>query len=364
MTGPVGVAIIGAGNISGQYLTHLQQYPDVRVHAIADLDAERARNRADEFGIEARDIEQILADPAIEIVVNLTIPAVHAELATRIVDAGKHAWTEKPFALDRAEGAALLAHAHTADRRVATAPDTVLGPAIQGARRLLESGAIGVPHAARILVQGPGPEAWHPDPAFLFGRGGGPLFDLGPYHLTALVQMFGPITRVTARTTRAQDSRRVGSGPLEGTSFPVIEPTTVTALIDCASGVSAVAVFTVDAARSGVEFEVLGSEGVLVIPDPNLFAGDLIVERRGEDPVTHAADTPVCGRGIGVVDLARSLRAGEPERANGEIGYHVLDVMQAIIESGDRAQPVDVTSTATVRPALTADWNPAERTLP
>jgi len=361
--GRVGVGVIGAGVISTEYLKNLTTFPDVEVRFIADIDLARAAAQAEAFGIAASGtVEQLLADDGIEIVVNLTLPRVHVEVALQALEAGKNVWSEKPFALDRESGKLLLQTAHEKGLRVATAPDTFLGAGIQSARRLVESGAIGAPLTALTLMQSPGPESWHPNPDFLFQEGAGPLFDIGPYYLTALVQLFGPVARVSAFASKARETRTIGSGPRAGEEFAVTVPTHVSALYEFESGQSAQSIFSFDSKLGRTQFEVAGVEGTLVVPDPNTFVGELLVHGVGGIETIPATGS-TSSRGTGVVELARAIRAGQPERASGEQAYHVLDIMVSTIEAGLSGQPVVVDSTVTVAPALPEDWDPRAATL-
>jgi len=363
-SGRVGVGVIGAGNISTQYLTNLVRFPDLDVRVVADLSVERARAQAEAFGVPRWGaVQDVLDDPEVELVVNLTIPAAHVEVATAAVAAGKDVWTEKPFALDRESGTSLLEAAARADRRVATAPDTFLGAGLQTARRLVEAGAVGVPLSAAGTMQYSGPDAWHPDPAFLFARGAGPLFDVGPYYLTAFVQLLGPVARVSAVASSARPQRVVGSGPKAGQVFDVEVPSHVAALYEFEGGASATATFSFDSAIQRFQLELSGLTGALQLPDPNMFEGDITVTGMDGDLRTEPATGPTDGRGLGVVDLARAVRAGAPERASGEQAYHVLDVMVSTIEAAQRRMPVDVESSVVVAPALPLGWDPAARTL-
>lgn len=363
-TGRVGVGVIGAGVISSQYLDNLTNFPDLEVRFIADLDAERAQTQAETYGVPGfGTVEQLLQDDGIEIVVNLTIPAAHVEVALQVLAAGKHVWTEKPFALDRASGKALLDTAHRAGLRVATAPDTFLGAGLQSSRRLLESGRIGTPLTALTMLQSPGPESWHPNPDFLFQEGAGPLFDVGPYYLTALVQLFGSVARVSAVASKAKPIRVIGSGPREGESFDVTVATYVAALYEFESGQTAQCVFSFDSKLRRTQFEVAGVDGTLVVPDPNTFDGDLLVWGSGDEPEVVPSVGSTTTRGTGVVELARAIRAGVPERASGEQAFHVLDIMVSTIEAAEGGQPVEVTSTVTVAPPLPEGWDPRAKTL-
>lgn len=363
-TGPVGVGIIGAGVISSQYLDNLTTFPDLDVRFIADIDESRAIAQAEKYGIPgAGSVEQLLADDEIEIVVNLTLPKTHVEVGLQILKAGKHVWSEKPFALDRESGQQLLDAAHAAGLRAATAPDTFLGAGIQSARRFIESGGIGAPLTALTLMQGPGPESWHPNPDFLFQEGAGPLFDIGPYYITALVQLFGPVSRVSAVASKAKPFRVIGSGPRAGEKFEVTVPTHVAATFEFESGQTAQSIFSFDSKLGRTQFEVAGVDATVVVPDPNTFDGDLIVHDGGDEPRTVASTGVTTSRGTGVAELAQAIRAGRPERASGESAFHVLDVMVSTIESAERHEPVEVASTVTVAPALDESWDPRVGTL-
>ena len=362
---PVGIGIAGAGVISTQYLTNLARYPEVEVVAIGDLDLDRAAAQAEAFGVPSSGpLQAVLDHPGVDIVVNLTIPTAHVEVSTAAIRAGKHVWTEKPLALDRGSARTLLDRAAANGLRVASAPDTVLGSGLQTARRAVESGRIGVPRTALALFQSPGPESWHPSPEFLFRAGAGPLLDMGPYYLTALVHLLGPVERVTATGGRLRETRTIGSGPRAGTQFAVEVATTVAALVEFAGGGSAQLLTTFDSALARTGLELTGTLGAAVLPDPNRFDGVTTLHLPGvEKPEDLPAEGHAATRGTGVLDLARAIRAGSPERAPGELAYHVLDVMLAIEESISRRETVTVDSRAEVPPALPPDWDPYARTL-
>ncbi len=362
--GPVGVGVVGAGNISTQYLTNLTSFPDLDVRFVADVDPERARAQARTFGVPGSgSVAELLADDGVELVVNLTPPSAHAEVVLAALESGRHAWTEKPLSITREDGAAILERAHATGLLVGCAPDTFLGPAIQAARRLVEGGGIGTPLGGLSVFGSPGPERWHPDPAFLFAVGAGPVFDMGPYYLTALVQLLGPVARVTANATRSLEERHVHEGPIAGTRFPVETPTHVQTLLEFASGPSAVSVFSFDSGLRRNQLEITGAEGVLEVPDPNEFVGDLRIHRL--DGTLDVVDVPKTSptRGMGVLDLARAIRAGGRPRASVEQGFHVLDVMASILQSAERGRPVDIESSVDLGPPLDPGWDPAELTL-
>ncbi|EOD63017.1 Gfo/Idh/MocA family protein, partial [Amycolatopsis vancoresmycina] len=361
----VGVGIIGAGVISGTYLENLTAFPDVDVRWVADLDTDRAAARAAEYGVgRSGAVAELLDDPDVELVVNLTVPVAHVEVGLAALEAGKHVWAEKPLALDRQTGRKLLDRAREKNLRVASAPDTVLGAALQTARRAVDAGRIGRPLTALALFQVPGPEVWHPAPEFYFQAGGGPLLDMGPYYLTSLVHLLGPVRRVTAAGARARDTRVIGSGPRAGTAFPVSVTTTVTALVEFESA-SAQLVLSFDSAlkRAGL-VELTGTLGTAVLPDPNRFDEPTRLHLLGhEEPEELAPQGHAASRGTGVLELARAIRAGVPERASGELAYHVLDAMLAIDESITRGQSVEVASTVAIPPPLPVGWDPYAKTL-
>ena len=365
MSGPVGIGIIGAGVISNQYLKNLTTYPDVTVVAIADLIPEKARSQAEEYGVALHGTNEVVLDnPEIELVINITTPDAHAEVANQVVAAGKHVWNEKPLTdgLDTAKE--LLANAEAKGVRVGCAPDTVLGPGWQAVRRVIERGDIGEPLTGQILFQSPGPEKWHPNPDFLFQAGGGPLLDIGPYYLTAMTQVFGPVAKVSAHGSRAHDVRTIGDGPRAGESFDVTVPTHVGALLEYRDGGKAQAVFSFDSAISRTTIEVTGAEGAIVCPDPNQFGGEVVLTRNHEKESTVVATTEADGqgRGIGAVDMIRSIRAGEDHRAPGRQALHILDVM---LTGEAQANGQDATlSTDSQKPALLPEgWDPKVATL-
>ncbi|SBN64094.1 Predicted dehydrogenase [Curtobacterium sp. 9128] len=365
-TGPVGVGVIGAGVISDQYLSNLTVFPDVKVHFIADIDLPRAAAQAEKWGVAGSGtVEELLAIDDIEIVVNLTIPAAHVEVALQVLAAGKHVWGEKPYALDRSSAAQLRDAAAAAGKTVSVAPDTFLGAGLQTALRTIRDGRIGTPLNGLTLFQSPGPESWHPSPEFLFAYGAGPLFDIGPYYITTLVQAFGPVAKVTATSSKSRATRTIGSGPKAGTEFPVEVPTNHSALIEFENGGSAQSVFSFESDRGRTGFvEIAGETGTVVFPDPNNFDGDTELYALGsEEPETIPAVGSTYSRGTGVVDLARSLRAGEENRVPGALAFHVLDVMVSIAESAERGEAVLVESTVAPSPTLPEGWDPAEQTL-
>lgn len=365
-TGPVGIAIIGAGVISKEYLTNLTTFPDVVVHVVADMFEDVAAARAAEFGIlTSGGVAAALEHPDVEIVINLTIPAAHVAVATQAVQAGKHVWSEKPFSLDRESGLALLAAAEKAGVRLGSAPDTFLGAGLQTARRIIERGDIGVPLTALTLMQSPGPESWHPNPAFLFQEGAGPLFDIGPYYLTTLIQTFGSIKKVAAFGSKSRQTRVIGSGPKAGEEFAVTVPSHVSAIAQFENGESSQSIFSFDSPHKRHGFvEVTGTEATIALPDPNQFDGDIRICARGaEEWTTVASIGSTASRGVGVLEMARAIREGRPHRAPGKLAYHVLDAMVSISESMESGDFVSLESVTAPSEALPEDWDPTILTV-
>ncbi|HUY49565.1 MAG TPA: Gfo/Idh/MocA family oxidoreductase [Streptosporangiaceae bacterium] len=363
---PVGVAVVGCGTISNEYLRNLASFPDLRVLFCADLDIERAKVQAARYGVPgAGTTEQAAQHPDVELVVNLTVPAAHAEVARAALAAGKSVWVEKPLALDTSAGQRLLTEADRAGVRIGCAPDTVLGAGLQTARRLIAAGAIGVPQTALAMMQDPGPERWHPDPAFLFQRGAGPLFDIGPYYLATLATLFGPAGQVAALGRRSWETRIIGSGPRAGTAFGVDVPTHVAALIGYTRGPAASLLLSFDSPLRRHGFvEITGTEATLALPDPNRFDGEIRIRATGSDDWTAVpAAGATAGRGLGVLDMARALRGGEPHRASGELALHVLETMEAIARSISAGTFERVQTTFTTPDVLQADWDPRASTV-
>lgn len=343
------VGVIGVGNISRQYFDHLPALPNLRLRAVADLDVDRAAAVAGEQQAEALTVDALLAHPDVDVVLNLTIPQAHADVALAALAAGKHVYGEKPLALGIAEAAPVLERANALGLRVGSAPDTVLGTGIQTARTVLDDGRIGVPLGAAVSWTAPGHELWHPAPAFYYQPGGGPLFDMGPYYLTALVTFFGPVVRVSGATSRSARERSVATGPQAGTRIPVEVETHVTAILEHASGVISTVTVSFDVWATRVPlFEVYGTDGTLAVPDPNGFSGTVSIATSGDREfrdVPVAAGYTDAGRGYGLADLARAIETARPHRASGELAFHVLEIMEAVLAAGERHAVVALTST-------------------
>ena len=352
---PVKVGVIGCGVISGKYFENMKQFPILDVVACADMLPERAEARAAEFAIpHASTVDALLADPEIELVVNLTIPAAHVEVDLAALAAGKSVYGEKPLATTREDAQRLLDAAREQGVLLGSAPDTFLGGGLQTCRKLLDDGWIGEPVAAHASMQGHGPERWHPDPFFFYQPGGGPMFDMGPYYLTALVTLLGPVRRLVglAKTTFAE---RVSTNPPGNfRTIPVNTPTHISGLLEFAGGVAATITTSFDVwGTAQPPLELHGTLGSLRLPDPNFFDGPIWLKRAGEkewSQVPLAYGYTENYRGLGVADMAAALRLGRPQRASGALAYHILDVMQSFEESARQGSYVTIES-ACERPA-------------
>jgi len=344
----VKVGIIGCGNISPAYFRGCRTFPILDVVACADIDAARARARADEFGVpRACTVDELLGDPEIQIVVNLTIPRAHRQVNMAAIAAGKHVYVEKPLAVTRADGHATLEAAQRKGVLLGCAPDTFLGGGIQTCRMLIDDGIIGEPVAASAFMTCHGHESWHPDPEFYYQVGGGPMLDMGPYYLTALVNLISPIRRVAGSTRITFAERTITSKPKYGAVIAVEVPTHVAGLMDFDNGAIGTIITTFDVWAANLpRIEIYGSEGTLSVPDPNTFGGEVRVRRAGEDewrivPLTHSDKV---GRGIGVADMAYAIAYGRPHRATGALAYHVLDAMESFEDASRSGRSIELVS--------------------
>ena len=354
MARKVKVGVIGCGNISPAYFKGMRVFDNILdVVACADIDMSRAHARAAEYGVRACTDEELLAIPDIEIVVNITWPKAHTLVNMMAIEAGKNVHCEKPLAVNRADGAKTIAAAKAKGVRVGCAPDTFLGGGIQTCRKLIDDGWIGNPVAAVAIMTCHGHESWHPDPEFYYEIGGGPMLDMGPYYLTALVNLIGPIKRVTGSTRITYPERVITSQPKNGKRITVETPTHIAGVLDFANGAVGTIITSFDVWSANLpRIEIYGSEGSLSVPDPNNFGGAVMVRRAGaeewsEIPHTHSAEV---SRGIGVADLAYGLVYNRPHRVNGDLAYHVLEVMCAFEQASRSGKHVDMQSTC-ARPA-------------
>lgn len=344
------VAVIGCGNISPTYLRQLVAAPELNVVAVADRDPSRAQARGEEFGVPAAPSpETVIRDETVDLVVVLTPPESHADLAREVVSAGKHVYVEKPLALDLESGRELLAMADRQGVRVGCAPDTFLGDGMQTCKDLMDSGTIGRPIAATATMMCHGHESWHPSPHFYYQPGGGPMLDMGPYYLTALVSLIGPITRVIGLSRSFSSERVIGSEPFRGQTIPVETPTHIVGIVEFASGVVAQVAMSFDVWRHSLpHIEIYGTEGTLQTPDPNGFGGAVRYACAGdaqwrESPLR--ARHPEAERGLGVRDMAVSIHEGTPHRASGALAFHVLEAMLALRDCGETGGITRLTTT-------------------
>lgn len=360
------VGLVGAGQISGAYLRTLPRLENLRVTAIADLDAARAEAAVREVPGGARAVapDELYAADDVDLVLNLTIPAAHADVAHAAVSAGKHVYGEKPLAAGTTEARALLEAADSAGVRIGCAPDTVLGTGVQTARALLDAGEIGTPVAASAFMVTPGHERWHPAPEFYYQPGGGPLLDMGPYYLTALVTMLGPVRRVVGMAATPRATRTIGSGPRAGTEFDVNVATHVTGVLEHEDGALSTLLMSFDVWAGALpRIEVYGTGGSLSVPDPNGFDGEVRMfraEAKEWEPVPERGGYQGASRGFGVADLARALTDGGPHRADGRLAYHVLDVMESLLLAARSAEAVSVASTCERPAAVPTGARPEE----
>jgi len=353
---PVKVGVVGCGNISPIYLKNGKRLEAIEIVACADLIMERARSRAEEFGVpRACTVDELLADPEIQIVLNLTTPNAHAEVALAALQAGKSVYNEKPLAIRREDAKRMLEIAAEKGLRVGGAPDTFLGGGIQTCRKLIADGWIGEPVAATAFMIGHGHESWHPDPEFYYKVGGGPMFDMGPYYLTALVNLVGPVRRVTGATRITFPQRTITSQPKYGTVIDVEVPTHIVGVLEFANDAIGTIITSFDVWGGRLpRIEIYGSRGSLSVPDPNTFGGPVRLLRAGSrewEDVPLAYGYTENSRGLGVADMASALVSGRKHRASGELTYHVLDIMHAIHEAAEQGRYITLESTC-VQPDL------------
>lgn len=350
----VGIGVVGCGNISGAYLKAAACFPVLDIRAVSDLNPAAAEAKAAEFGLRAKPLGDLFADPAVEIVLNLTVPKAHVEVGLRALDAGKHVYSEKPLAVAYADGRKLLEAARDKGLRVGSAPDTFLGGGHQVARRLVDEGAIGQPVGGTAYFMCPGHERWHPNPDFYYEAGGGPMLDMGPYYLTDLVNLLGPITTVSGLATTPRPTRTITSQPRAGAIIPVDVPTHVSGLIGFANGAAVQIGMSFDVAgHRHVPLEIYGTEGTLLVPDPNFFGGKVQLLRKGGEWQEIEVDLPWADgnyRSLGLADMAQAIVAGTPHRASGELALHVLEAMEAVGRSSQTGRRMAL-ETSAQRPA-------------
>jgi len=351
MQGKMKIGIIGCGNISGAYFGGAQKTDILEIKSCADLRMEAAQNAAQKYGCKAVTVDELLADPEIELVVNLTVPRVHVEVGLRVLEAGKHVYSEKPFGVTTEEAQKLVQLAARKGLRVGCAPDTFLGAGGQTARKSVDDGAIGKPIAGTAFMCGHGPEGWHPNPTFFYDIGGGPMLDMGPYYVTALVNILGPAKRVAGITTKGFKERIATSAALAGLHIPVKISTHLTGVIEFINGAVVTLIMSFDMWKHGLHcIEIYGTEGSIKVPDPNTFAGRVVVAGPKSDWQDVPLAFPQNARMIGVIDMANAIRTGRKHRVNGDLAYHVLEIMTAFDKSSKSGKHTEI-QTVIERPA-------------
>ncbi|MFG1837054.1 Gfo/Idh/MocA family protein [Micromonospora sp. NPDC049175] len=362
MGDPHRVGVVGLGVISRAYLDTLANHPAVRIAALADLDASRSAAVAATIpGAEAMSVERLLASPDVQTVLNLTIPAAHADISLGAVDAGKNVYVEKPLAVTFPDGRTVIDRAATTGVRVGCAPDTVLGTGTQTARAAIDGGLIGRPMSASAVMVTAGHERWHPHPDFYYAPGGGPLLDMGPYYVSALIHLLGPVRAVVGAASRLRPERVIGSGPRTGQRIPVEVDTHVTGVLEHANGALSTITTSFDGvATTAAPIEVRGETGTLAVPDPNYFDGEVRVLALGDTDwraLPPQAGYAEASRGIGLIDMV-TADGHRPARAGGDVALHVLETMTALLRSAAEGQRIELTTV--VRRPVPVPLTPAE----
>lgn len=340
------IGIIGCGTISGAYFEGSRKTNILEIKACADIRQEAAISQAKKYNCKSLTVEELLADSEIELVVNLTIPKVHVDVGIQVLNAGKHVYSEKPLGVDVESGKKLIHIAKEKGLRVGSAPDTFLGGGIQTSRLAIDSAKIGKPLSGTAFMCGHGPESWHPNPAFYYDIGGGPMLDMGPYYITALVNLLGPVKRVAAITTKAFEERIATSKAVNGLRIPVNTTTHLTGILEFDNGVMITMIMSFDMWTHSLPcIEIYGETGSLRVPDPNTFGGPVAFSPAGGDWVDVPISYPNNARMIGVIDMVSAIRSDRIHRANGNLAYHVLEVMLAFDKSSESGKHVTIEST-------------------
>ncbi|MDT8861371.1 Gfo/Idh/MocA family oxidoreductase [Alkalihalobacillus sp. MEB130] len=349
------VGLIGCGNISGIYLKNSQRFSAFDIVACADVNEARAREVADSYGIEQMTTTDLLSSPKIDVILNLTVPHAHAEVILQAIEQKKHVYTEKPLSVSFEDGKRILEAAKLKNVYVGSAPDTFLGGSIQLAGSLLEQGIIGKPVGATAFMMSRGPESWHPNPEFFYQVGGGPMYDMGPYYITALVSLLGSVKRIAGSTKISFPTRMKTSEANYGETFKVDVPTHVSGMVDFASGATSTITTSFDVAASRTPFiEIYGEKGTISLPDPNHFNQPLLLKVHGEkewNELKPAGDADDNLRGIGLADMVEAIQNESEARASGQLALHVLEVMHGIHQSSEQSRHYEMETTC-VKPLL------------
>lgn len=364
MSSPTSIGLIGCGNISNAYFEGCQNYPSIKITACADINVPHAQATAEKHGLVfGGSVDDLLARPDVDIVVNLTIPGAHAAINRQALLAGKHVYCEKPFALTAADAAAVVADAEAANLRVGSAPDTFMGAGLQTARKAIDDGLIGTPVSAFGFMLCPGHESWHPNPDFYYKFGGGPMFDMGPYYVTALVNLLGPVARVSGAAQTTFTERTITSEPRKGEKVPVEIPTHFSTTIEFSGGPVGTLVMSFDTPHTDLPNIVIhGTKGTLNVCDPNRFDDPCFFKPAGADtfepvPMAHATGR---ARGTGVADLAAAVISGRAHRASGQLAHHVIEVMEGAVRSPAEGRHIPIESTCERPAPLPADLGQSE----
>jgi predicted dehydrogenase len=368
-----GVGIMGAGNISAAYLRLAPLFKGLEVRGVADILPEAARKRSEEFGVKAMTPDELLKSSEIDVIVNLTVPATHYNVTMDALSAGKHAYSEKPFVLTLEEGMAVRKAADDRNLRVGSAPDTFLGGAHQQARQIIDSGKLGKIMSGTTHVMSRGMEHWHPNPDFFFQVGAGPVLDIGPYYVTDLIHLIGPVKRVTAFTGSARAEREVTTegSPFKGTKIKVGTPTTIHGILEFHSGAIVTIGTSWDVASHGHHnIELYGVDGTVYVPDPNFFGGDVVTtdvagKKTTETPwdhpfgVVNQQNPNQPGRAnyrtAGLADMMQSIEQGRPARCGLDVALHAVDVMTSLLKAGEQGQVLTLATTCERPAALSPD---------
>jgi predicted dehydrogenase len=361
----LGLGIVGCGNISTTYLSLAPLFRGIEIRACADIVPAAAEARARDHGVRAQTVEALLDADDIDIIVNLTIPAAHHAVSRRALDAGKHVYSEKPLVLALDDGLDLKQRADKNGLRIGSAPDTFLGGAHQLGRALIDTGKVGRISGGTCFVMSRGMEHWHPNPDFFFQPGAGPILDLGPYHVTNLIQLIGPVKRVVALGATPRTHRTIGNGPRHGERVPVGTPTTIHAVMEFTSGAVVTLAGSWDVWSHGhAPMELYGEDGTVFLPDPNFFGGDVrftegatLVDKLPDwkHPLGVPNQTRPNGavanyRTAGLADMALSILEGRPHRCSLDLSLHAIDVLTGVLTSCETGDPVAM-QTSCERPA-------------
>lgn len=351
----IGIGIVGCGNISKAYMTAMKRFANIELKAVADMRSAPAEARGAEFGVPAMRVDQMLKRDDVEIVVNLTVPLAHTDVSLAVLNAGKHVHSEKPIGVNMVEARKVIDLAASKNLRVGCAPDTFLGGGHQTARKLIDDGAIGTAVGGSVFFGCPGHERWHPAPGFYYLRGGGPMLDMGPYYITDLINLLGPIASVMGSATRPRLERLITSQPLNGTTIPVEVATHVAGTLEFVSGAVVSVTMSFDVPKhKHVPIEIYGTAGAMLVPDPNRFGGEVAVAKTGGEfevqPHSHG-NTDGEFRSIGVADMAAAILGNRPHRASGALALHALEAMEAFQISSDQGRRVKLETTVE-RPAM------------